>query len=108
MRAQGHGPERVHLSDVSPLMRAAMQQPASHQARKLLMDGAKHKPSRHHTNNNRAGVPLHDRSVVARTSLVFVNSCGLVISTTPVFCRQLQPCVQYNPFFCKQLQPCDK
>jgi hypothetical protein len=89
-------------------MRAAMQQPASHQARKLLMDGAKHKPSRHHTNNNRAGVPLHDRSVVARTSLVFVNSCGLVISTTPVFCRQLQPCVQYNPFFCKQLQPCDK
>ncbi len=50
---QAHGPERVHMSDVSPLVRAAMQQPASHQARKLLLDGAKHKPSRHASNTNR-------------------------------------------------------
>ncbi|KAF5828276.1 hypothetical protein DUNSADRAFT_17870 [Dunaliella salina] len=49
----GHGPERTHMSDVSPLVRAAMQQPASHQARKLLAEGAKHRPSRHSTNTNR-------------------------------------------------------
>lgn len=64
----GHGAERVHLSDVSPLMRAAMQQPASHQTRKLLLDGSKHKPSRHQTTNNRA-VAAKGAAVVAAADI---------------------------------------
>jgi hypothetical protein len=39
MHMQSHEPERNHFADVSPLIRAALTDPGSYQARKLLLQG---------------------------------------------------------------------
>ncbi len=43
---KSHEPERLHFADVSPLMRAAMTDPASAGARRLMHQGAQHKRAR--------------------------------------------------------------